>query len=157
MAAIEGEDGHLRHVPGSAVNEATTAALLAIYKRRKTLTAELVLDAAAKPTHVLHREFEWDDAVAGHQYRLVQARALIRRVEVVISEQPVRAFPFIGSLNSFVPIETVMSNVDWRAEMVEKFRRDADAFAARWRSHKFVADTYAAWLEEQVADQAKAS
>ena len=42
------------------------------------ITADGAVEAARDPTSILHREFEWDDTVAGHAYRLQQARALIR-------------------------------------------------------------------------------
>lgn len=44
------------------------------------LTPELVLDAALDPASPLHKAFEWNDERAGHQYRIEQARALIRTV-----------------------------------------------------------------------------
>lgn len=59
------------------------AELEAIYKRKGFLTAEVVVEAATPPTHPLHIEFIWDDKIAGHAYRLDQARALIRRCKVI--------------------------------------------------------------------------
>lgn len=41
------------------------------------LTPSRVLRVAKNPDSVLHPRFEWDDAKAGHQYRLWQARQLI--------------------------------------------------------------------------------
>lgn len=46
------------------------------------LTAEAVLDNARHPDAELHGFFEWDDSVGGEQWRLVQARMLIRWVKV---------------------------------------------------------------------------
>jgi hypothetical protein len=46
------------------------------------LTPEVVV-ASAKPVNSpLHSRFEWDDSVAGHKYRLVQAGELIREQRV---------------------------------------------------------------------------
>jgi hypothetical protein len=62
--------------------------LQAIYEQHNTLTAELVVDTARDESHPLHSRFEWDDEVAGHRYRLHQARQLIRTVRVrVIPEE----------------------------------------------------------------------
>jgi hypothetical protein len=56
------------------------------------LTPEDVLEAARREDSPLHVHFEWDDAKAGYQHRLDQARRLIRiRVEVTIAERTVRA------------------------------------------------------------------
>jgi hypothetical protein len=45
-----------------------------------SLTAGNVVRAASSEDHPLHGRFEWDDSIAGHKYRLSQARALIRTV-----------------------------------------------------------------------------
>lgn len=59
------------------------------------LQAEDVLEEAKNPASPLHPMFEWDNAAAAHQYRLDQARALIRevRVEMVFRNELIMA-PF---------------------------------------------------------------
>jgi hypothetical protein len=44
------------------------------------LTPERIEAHARDASHPLHAYFEWDDAVAGHKYRLEQARTLLRVV-----------------------------------------------------------------------------
>lgn len=51
----------------------------------RTLTAEDVVAAASNPDHPLYQDFEWDDSVAGHKYRVQQARTMIAEVRVVIT------------------------------------------------------------------------
>jgi hypothetical protein len=46
------------------------------------LTPDGVIADARNPNSPLHTLFEWNDSDAAHQYRLVQARALIRAVVV---------------------------------------------------------------------------
>lgn len=58
--------------------------LLEIHAARNTITPEIVVDDAKDPESVLHEHFEWDDSVAGHQWRLEQARTLIRSVRIVV-------------------------------------------------------------------------
>jgi len=48
----------------------------------KTLRASDVVEHARDKTSPLHGEFEWDNKKAGHEYRLQQARTLIRAVVV---------------------------------------------------------------------------
>jgi len=58
-----------------------------------------VVDHARSKRSALHRFFEWDDSNAAEQYRLAQARAIIR-VVVQVSEQTsekVRAFVSLQS------------------------------------------------------------
>src|SRR5262245_44057464 len=58
-------------------------ALERIYKRDGSVTASAVVDAASKESSPLHNYFTWDDSEAAHQYRLTQARTLIKRVRVI--------------------------------------------------------------------------
>ena len=50
--------------------------LLDILARNGKITTELVVDTAKDPDNVLHTSFEWNDKVAGHQFRLEQAEHL---------------------------------------------------------------------------------
>jgi len=56
-----------------------------IYKRRKVVTVENVLDEAEKPDHPLHLFFEWDDEKAARKYRIVQAYSLIMASKFIVS------------------------------------------------------------------------
>jgi hypothetical protein len=49
------------------------------------VTPAQVVEAARDPANPLHEEFEWDDSVAAEQWRLAQARTLIRSIRVVVS------------------------------------------------------------------------
>lgn len=48
-----------------------------IYKKKKVITVENVLEEAAKPTSPLHSYFEWNDQRAAEKYRIVQCYSLI--------------------------------------------------------------------------------
>lgn len=63
-----------------------------ISKGHGGLTANLVVEAAKKRTSPLHSFFEWSDTEAAKQYRLEQARHLIRCV-VVKYDAPENAVP----------------------------------------------------------------
>jgi hypothetical protein len=45
-----------------------------------------VVEAAKDPESPLHDKFEWDDAEAGHQYRLEQARQLIVKTKINVTQ-----------------------------------------------------------------------
>lgn len=53
-------------------------------KNGKRLRPEDVIKDAKRKTSPLHAYFEWDDSKAAHQYRLNQARQLIREVRIKI-------------------------------------------------------------------------
>ncbi len=125
--------------------------LTSLYERLGELTAESVVAEAANPISPLHRYFEWDDTLAAREYRRTQARHLIRRVTIVVDDRRLRAFPFIPSARSFAPMREAMTNTDWMDEIVAEFLRSAQAFEARWKNHKHVADHYRRWLDSQKA------
>lgn len=51
--------------------------LVGLYHKYGRLSREIVTAEAAEREHPLHIHFEWDDKIAGHQYRLIQAERLI--------------------------------------------------------------------------------
>ena len=60
------------------------AAITTLEDRKGKLTASQVLEVARSPDSPLHPCFEWDDSIAAEQWRLEQARELIRRVKIVV-------------------------------------------------------------------------
>jgi hypothetical protein len=52
--------------------------LLRIYEERGELTPSIVVEEAEDEESPLHDRFEWDNDKAAHEYRLAQARTLIR-------------------------------------------------------------------------------
>jgi hypothetical protein len=60
--------------------------------KHERLETTTVLQAAKRKRSRIHNAFEWDDKVAGHEYRLEQARRLIRSLQVVMEEGDEPAF-----------------------------------------------------------------
>jgi hypothetical protein len=89
-----------------------------IYDRHEgTLTAELVVATAKPSSHPLHDRFEWNDRIAGHKYRLVQASELIRSVKVTYREPDededgaeVRAWHAVREDGRYEPAEKVAAD-----------------------------------------------
>ncbi len=61
-----------------AKNEIIGSELERIREKHGRLAPSIVLAEAQPEDSPLHNEFEWDDSVAAHEYRLQQARKLIR-------------------------------------------------------------------------------
>lgn len=59
-------------------------AILSRLAKRGALTPANVVAKAATEDSLLHHRFEWDDTVAGGNFRALQARKLIASVEVAI-------------------------------------------------------------------------
>lgn len=60
--------------------------------------AQAVVDAARDEASPLHGHFEWDDSIASEQYRLIQARSLIRRIKMTVTVQniPLRTNVYVS-------------------------------------------------------------
>lgn len=52
-------------------------------KNSGVITPEAVVSAAKKPTNPLHDYFQWNDSAAAKDWRIEQARRLIRSVQVI--------------------------------------------------------------------------
>jgi translation initiation factor 2 alpha subunit (eIF-2alpha) len=99
------------------------------------ITPELtVLDAADKDSP-LHSLFEWDNAKAGHQHRLDQARQLLRSVRIVTrvdSRKVVVPYyvrdPDAGDEQGYVPLLSLKSKEQQARETaIQEFKRAASA------------------------------
>lgn len=64
---------------------------------RGRLTPDAVVADAKSPESPLHDQFEWDDSAAANQYRLDQARSLIRtmRIEVTTESRTVSTVRYV--------------------------------------------------------------
>lgn len=69
------------------------AALSDLESSEGQLTAQGVVEAARPTTSPLHPAFEWDDAKAAESYRLVQARSMIKSIEIVVQSSQDTATP----------------------------------------------------------------
>lgn len=114
--------------------------LLDTYRRHGRLTAEILVEEAADTHHPLHHRFEWDDAIAGHQYRLNQGQAIIREVKVTFGSEGerkrVRAFvgvhrPDSTQAKDYVPTDEIEDPLT-RNLILADFEREWKQFRTRW-------------------------
>lgn len=73
-----------------AVTKGVKDAIQSILDRYGEVRPSVLVEEARNEKNPAHNAFEWDDEKAGHEFRLMQARQLIRKVEVVYAEQPAR-------------------------------------------------------------------
>ena len=103
------------------------------------LREEEVVEFASDPSTALHDRFVWDDGAAAHQYRLEQARKVIRvTVEVMKDDKPpVRLYVSLESDRQkgggYRHITEVCSDEEMYAELVDQSRREMQAFQRRYR------------------------
>jgi hypothetical protein len=102
-----------------------------ISNRDDGIKPRVVVDEARPPDSVLHPEFEWDDRVAGEEYRVVQARNLIRAVHIIDSgEDRGSAFVHVsregdsdegvGASLVYLPVQEVVARKDYFESAVEE-------------------------------------
>lgn len=100
------------------------------------LTAEVVVKEAEDPLSPLHSKFEWDNKEAGIQYRLEQARRLLRRY-YLIREVPdqgqvrLRKYTNVHSANRYMGTEKAL--VNHRDEVVAAAQRDMRTYRAKYQ------------------------
>ena len=110
------------------------------------LSAKSLLDANRPADAPLHDAFEWDDSIAAEAYREDQARYIIRSL-VVVKEQaePVRSFfNIVQAENRYQSIETILSDKDSTALLLEKAMRELEAFKRKYQSLEQLRDVFAA-------------
>lgn len=126
--------------------------LQAIYDRVGSLTPAVVVDEARPKNHPLHSRFEWDNAVAGHRYRLIQAHELIQSVKVSYTDRKgahvdVRAFHAVKNESGYEykPVDEVTSD----PVLTEIVRRDMER---EWRQLKARYDRFKEFSEMVLQD-----
>lgn len=100
------------------------------------VTPKAVVAAAYDDASPLHPHFEWDDTVAANQYRLDQARTLIRAIRVEDDDGEVRHGYF--SVNdkggvSYRSLADVVGSRELRLAVLVSAERDLKAWEHRYR------------------------
>ena len=107
-----------------------------------TLTPELVVEDARPEESPLHAHFEWDDQLAGEQFRLEQARKLIRSVVVSVRTplgvtEQVRAYHAVadGERRSvYASLARLQSDPDEAAQVLAQAEREWKLLRAKYQA-----------------------
>ena len=111
-------------------------------KRKGQITPIDVVNAARKEDSLLHGYFEWDDSSAGDQYRLDQARYLLRVVEVEVTYkdnvQTERMFLNVKTNGSraYVSTQIVAENIDYKSQVVEQALKELVSWKAKYKRYQ---------------------
>lgn len=122
------------------------------------LQAEAVVDAARPKASILHPHFEWDDRAAAEQFRVEQAKYLVRSITVRMekpsgAKAPIRAFVSVerDEDRSYTSLAHAMSDAELRAQVLEQAWRELEAWRQRHAELVELAEIFAA------IDQARAA
>lgn len=116
---------------GQAINE--------IEKNQGYVNREKFVEMARPTNSPLHKYFEWDDKKSADKYRLIQAGALIRWVQIeLIDGKPSRAFVNV-KLNdeqesrAYVNIETALNDESYRKQLLSEALYELDYWQNNYR------------------------
>ena len=110
------------------------------------LVVEEAVQFAANEGTALHGQLEWDDSVAGHQFRCIQMRSVIRTVKVTMPDDPEEnLLPRYVSLISdrhkegggYRQTRDVVNSKSLLAELEETAKKELQAWISR---HKLLSD-----------------
>jgi hypothetical protein len=123
-----------------------------IIDRRGTADPEDIVEAARPKKNVLHSYFQWEDSKAAQEYRLQQARHLLRSIVTVKSEgleitSPMRGFVSVRAaaddaqednqdgepVGSYTTLANAVRIVRYREQMLTGALRDLDAYRMRYQ------------------------
>lgn len=124
-----------------------------VTKHGGSLPPERVVEFASNPRTALHSAFQWDDTEAAREYRLWQARSLIRCLVTIVecdgANVVTRAFVSLVEDRGqgeagYRPIETVLSDDAMRAKLLDAARQDMERFQVKYGTLAELASVFVA-------------
>lgn len=112
------------------------AELLRLKNRKGVIKPEKVVEVAESPTSPLHGYFTWDDDKASYQWRLTEARELLRSFRIV-READVEATPVFVSLlmdrstGGYRETSEVLRSADLTAELQRTAVEELETWSRR--------------------------
>ena len=105
------------------------------------LETETAIARAQARSHALQRHLTWDNAVAGHKWRLQEMRSIIRSIEIVLddedTEPPKRAWVSADDRDGIAyhsVVDEVLTSADLQLAVLRRALRDLQAFRERFNS-----------------------
>lgn len=112
-----------------------------------------VVEFARNPDTLLHSKFTWDDGKAAEQYRLWQARQVIR-VSVTYEDLPGRreaiqvrtyfSLPSDRKLNGYRATDDILKNVQLSAELLSMAKLELRTFRQKYKDLKELSEVICA-------------
>ena len=101
----------------------------------REVNAHNLVDVSRPEDAPLHKEFEWDDAVAGEKYREEQARSILRQVIFYHpeSQEPIRKYYHVYHDDpTYYPIDVILKKPDMREQLLKNALKDLEAFKRKY-------------------------
>lgn len=100
-------------------------------------TPENIVEYAESESTELHKCFEWNDSVAGHKYRCIQAQQVVRNLVVVKEEieekTPIRFFYNTGDRSGeYKPVKMILKNEDEYQALLKRAMEELHSFKKKY-------------------------
>jgi hypothetical protein len=111
------------------------------------LKPEIVVEEARPKSSPLHSRFEWDDSVAGQQYRIWQARQLIRVSVELLAGTDEKMDVFVSLKTDrkdggYRVMSQVLSDAEMRAQMLADALSELELFRDKYQKLKELAEVF---------------
>ena len=109
------------------------------------ITAEQIVEAAKDVNSPLHKEFQWDDSVAAHQYRLHQARTMLAKFKLIVrvdnnaAHNKIRQFTYVKPEHRYVPTLSLLNKTGNEKMIAQKL---LDQVQSLINNNKFYFELY---------------
>lgn len=136
-------------VPYTFKTDAQTAGeICETLNQENRLSAETLVDISRPVDAPLHQEFEWDDGIAGEEWRKHQARHLLHSLVTVDDKaptEPIRGFFKIErSKNTYESITSILQKPDKYAALLDTALSELKAFSRKYCAIKELAPVLSA-------------
>lgn len=121
----------------------------------RPVNAEEILKAARPQKSPIHEHFTWDDTEAAHEYRLEQARYLVRHIVItkpvdgvphqvrafhIVSHKPTKEDPIE---KGYVSFDVAFNDDGYRQQVISRAFRELRAWRERYAIYSYLADEVA--------------
>jgi hypothetical protein len=124
----------------NSILDGVTEVVQEIYSRDGEVRASVLVDEARPEDSPAHPAFEWRDDVAAEEYRLYQARHIIRRVQVIHDDKPSQLVHVPVSVSSERTKEGSYKPVEVIIETPDEFELALNAAVQRLKSARSAVD-----------------
>jgi hypothetical protein len=133
-------------MPGGVLNKDELPIFLPVFSKlaaQNRLTPQALVDTARPDISPIHPFYEWDDSIAGEQYRLEQARSHVRCVRRVENTVPIKDQPIIREYHSvrdpdsgtqYQPLRVVARNPLYYQQVLADAKTEIRAWRAKYAS-----------------------
>jgi hypothetical protein len=115
------------------------------------LRPERVVEVATDPGHPLHQQFEWDDTIAGQQWRLQQARHMINVCVTIIPKTETANDVYVSLVSDrtkagggYRTMVDVLSKKELREQLLGQALTELDEMERKYHELKELAGVFAA-------------